>query len=75
MEQGELLGRWFFTAYKGPAAKFTPCNRPVNLCFGENLLQTGQGFKQESGIVILFCVLAILAANLLPKEYDRLGRK
>jgi len=26
-------------------------------------------------IVILFCVLAILAANLLPKEYDRLGRK
>ena len=26
-------------------------------------------------IVIIFCVLAILAANLLPKEYDRLGRK
>ena len=26
-------------------------------------------------IVILFCVLAILACNLLPKEYDQLGKK
>ena len=26
-------------------------------------------------IVILFAVLAILAANKLPKEYDKLGRK
>ena len=26
-------------------------------------------------IVIAFCVLAILACNLLPKEYDKLGRK
>ena len=26
-------------------------------------------------IVIIFCVLAILACNLLPKEYDKLGRK
>ena len=26
-------------------------------------------------IVIIFCVLAILACNLLPKEYDQLGRK
>ena len=26
-------------------------------------------------IVIAFCVLAILACNLLPKEYDQLGRK
>lgn len=26
-------------------------------------------------IVILFCVLAILACKLLPKEYDQLGRK
>ena len=26
-------------------------------------------------IVIVFCVLAILACNLLPKEYDQLGRK
>ena len=26
-------------------------------------------------IVIVFCVLAILACNLLPKEYDKLGRK
>ena len=26
-------------------------------------------------IVIIFCVLAILACNLLPKEYDQLGKK
>lgn len=26
-------------------------------------------------IVMIFCVLAILACNLLPKEYDQLGRK
>jgi len=26
-------------------------------------------------IVIVFCVLSILACNLLPKEYDQLGRK
>lgn len=26
-------------------------------------------------IVIFFCILAILACNLLPKEYDQLGRK
>ena len=26
-------------------------------------------------IVIVFCVLAILACNLLPKEYDQLGKK
>ena len=26
-------------------------------------------------IVIVFCVLAIFACNLLPKEYDQLGRK
>ena len=26
-------------------------------------------------IVIAFCILAILACNLLPKEYDQLGRK
>lgn len=26
-------------------------------------------------IVMVFCVLAILACNLLPKEYDQLGRK
>ena len=26
-------------------------------------------------IVIAFCVLAILACNLLPKEYDQLGKK